>query len=125
MFIPKVFDTVIGTKPFDFYDINDSPKYEVFDLLNFFLYAPFGYLFLYFFDRWNIRGFSILIYIVLGSGIAVGFEWLGVKAHVFTFSGWRSSYSFLVYLIVQSVFVVFYLWMKRRFFQSESSEFNS
>lgn len=118
MFVPKLLDTIIGTKPFDFYDINDSPKYEIFDLLTWFTYIPFGYFFLYFYDKWHVTGFMILIYVVTWSGLAVGIEWLALKMDVFTFLKWQSIYSLPMYLVVQCSYILFFLQIKRFFFKT-------
>lgn len=45
MVTPIILDTMIATKPFDFYNFNDTSKFEVFDFLLWFFYAPFSYFF--------------------------------------------------------------------------------
>ncbi|MCM3601026.1 hypothetical protein M3175_09810 [Robertmurraya korlensis] len=122
MVIPIILDTMIATKPFDFYDINDTSKFELFDFLLWFFYAPFGYFFLYGFDKWNLRSFGLLIYIIVSSMLAVGFEFITIKAHIFTFDGWHLFYSFPIYLVVQSAYIAFYLWIKTLFHQTKLSD---
>ncbi|MFC4802031.1 hypothetical protein ACFPA1_22185 [Neobacillus sp. GCM10023253] len=124
MVIPIILDTMISTKPFDFYKINDSPKFEIFDLLLWFFYAPFGYFFIYIFERWNLHGFSLFIYIIVSSMISIGFEYLTIKAHLFTYNGWLLSYSFPVYLIVQSTYIAFFLWIRNLFLLTKPSDLN-
>ncbi len=119
LYVPKVLDTMIGTQPFDLYDINDSPKYEVFDLISWFTFAPFGYLYLYVYDRLQLRGYSTLLYILFCSLIGTVVEGLSMLAGVYTYKGWQLAYSFPVYLIVQSSYLVLFLLCKR-WFWSES-----
>ncbi|MED4228603.1 hypothetical protein [Neobacillus cucumis] len=43
--IPTIIDhTIAAISPYDVYRINDSEKYEVFDIVLSGVYAPFGYL---------------------------------------------------------------------------------
>ncbi|MCD9024110.1 hypothetical protein [Cohnella silvisoli] len=101
-------DLILGTPPLDLYDINDTPKYSYADFLTWNLYPPFGYLFLYVYDRFRFREISVLFYIVFCALLAVGFEWLTVMAGIFKYKGWNLAHSFPTYLIVLASYVLFF-----------------
>ncbi|PYI53872.1 hypothetical protein [Paenibacillus flagellatus] len=113
--IPMYADFLIAPKPFDLYDVNDTGNYELFEILFYFVYAPFAYFFVYFFDRWNVRGLGIAGYVVVWSAFAVAFEALAARLHVFHYKGWTLGYSSLVYLVVQSLYLAFYYRIKRTY----------
>ncbi len=101
-------DLILGTPPLDLYDINDTPKYSMADFFTWNMYAPFGYLFLYVYDRFRIREISVLFYIVICAALAVGFEWLTVLAGIFHYKGWKLADSFPIYLLVLAMYVSFF-----------------
>ena len=49
-----VFDFTIGGGLLDFYKVNDSNKYELTDLMTYFLFATFSNFFIYFYEVLNI-----------------------------------------------------------------------
>ncbi len=53
--VAKFWDFTLGGGVFDFYDVNDSPHYDVFDFVSYFLYAPFSYFFIYFYEVFGIK----------------------------------------------------------------------
>lgn len=59
-----------------------------------------GYLLLYFYDKWNVRGISIFFYIMSWSIIAVLFEWITMNARIFNYTGWTLFYSYTVYEVL-------------------------
>ncbi|WP_462411585.1 hypothetical protein [Neobacillus sp. Marseille-QA0830] len=110
--VARFSDHLLSIPQSDLYDVMDGPKFELFDLFSYALYAPFGYLFVYFFERLNIKGLWIAVYIVICSFGGTGFEWIAKYFNVFTYKGWLISYSFTVYLIVQTFTVLFYKYIK-------------
>ncbi|NSL52405.1 hypothetical protein [Calidifontibacillus erzurumensis] len=111
--IARMADQILAKPMIDYYDIMDSDKYELFGFFTYFLYGPIAYLFVFFYEKFNIQGLSILFYIVGWSLISVIFEWITVWFGVFTFKEWIPLYSFPVYLFVQSLTLLFYLFLKR------------
>jgi hypothetical protein len=99
---------IVGSPPLDFYDFNDTPQFDLFDFLIWFTYPPFGYFFVYMYDKWKFQGVKTFFYIVVWTSFSVFFEWLTLKAHVFTYKGWKLEYSIPVYLIVLSIYIVFF-----------------
>lgn len=114
LYISHTADYLLGFPPYDLYDVNDSPKYEIFDFVLYSItYPPVTYLFLYLYDRWKWSGFRLIIYIMGCSILTTGMEWLADLAHVYAYKGWRLSYSFLVYIGVYTVNILLFRLAKR------------
>jgi hypothetical protein len=75
-------------------------------------YGAASYVFIYVYDKMNIRGWYTFVYVAAWALISAGAEYVAVLFHVFTYKTWNVAYSFLFYLVVQHVTVAFYLWMK-------------
>jgi hypothetical protein len=102
-------DFLICVPPYDLYDVNDSPKYEIFDfLLYYFSYPPVVYIMLHFYDRWKLKGTRLILYIVGFSLTTTGLEWLAKLAHVYKYKGWHLSYSFFVYIGISTLIILFF-----------------
>src|SRR3954447_10813861 len=50
-----LFDNTMGAAPYDHYDIMDGPAYTVMDVVVYFIYPPFSYLFLYLYKKYQIK----------------------------------------------------------------------
>ncbi|MFB5193326.1 hypothetical protein ACE198_00195 [Neobacillus sp. KR4-4] len=111
----QVIDHILAGTKFDLYDINDVEKYEWFDFIAWFLYPPFGYAFVYFYDKWSVKGVGVFWYIVSWAIISLGVEVLSFKLHVFTYKGWKFSYSFPIYLVTLCIYLLFFLFLKGTF----------
>ncbi|QCJ44240.1 hypothetical protein FAY30_21310 [Bacillus sp. S3] len=111
----QVLDHILAGLSFNLYDINDVETYEWFDLITWFLYPPFGYFFVYFFDKWSVRRTGVFWYIFLWVLIAIGEEALSLKFNIFTYIGWKLSYSIPVYFITLSIYLLFFLYIKGTF----------
>ncbi|MDF2962518.1 MAG: hypothetical protein K0S39_4253 [Paenibacillus sp.] len=105
-------DFHFGVPPLDFYDINDTQRYELFDLILFVLYSPFAYLFMYFFDKWRPRGLWINVYILAWSAGGTLYEGLAAYLHVYKYKEWKLGYSFFFYLAAQAICLLFYYIIK-------------
>ncbi|MGV3466071.1 MAG: hypothetical protein ACO1OT_12355 [Heyndrickxia sp.] len=102
-----LFDHSLSVEPVSFYDVNDKSTYQLFDFLSYLTYGPICYLFFYMYDRMKRK--SATIYILIWSLISVGIEWYAVHFGVFHYrNGYKIYYSFLIYLIVQSCWMVLY-----------------
>lgn len=107
-------DDVLALKPYDYYDWMDQDEFELFDVFTyFFLYPPMGYFFLYFYDRWKLRSWKLLFYILTWTTFSIGFEWVCVKSHVLTYKGWSLVYSIPVYLAVFGIELSFFHLVKK------------
>ncbi|MCT2537139.1 hypothetical protein NC661_05790 [Aquibacillus koreensis] len=105
---PQVMDHSMGVKPFNYYDLTDSNKYELFDVILYGAYPAFGYLFVYFLDYLNLKGKKLVLYFLSWALFSVVFELLLVKLHVYVYNGWKIYYSLPVYLVVLSLTFLLY-----------------
>ncbi|OZM58157.1 hypothetical protein CIB95_00845 [Lottiidibacillus patelloidae] len=109
VFVARVVDELLAGPKVDFYDVIDSGKYELFDIISYMMYAPFAYLLVYFFDKFQLRGLLLFFYIVAFSLFGWGFEWISEHFHLFTYNEWKFSYSLAVYLIIQPITLLFFI----------------
>ncbi|GEO25005.1 hypothetical protein AAC03nite_07900 [Alicyclobacillus acidoterrestris] len=103
-----VLDHSIMTPPLDMYDINDYKKYELMDVVTYFMYSPFALLSVYLYDKFHPKGFALVGYIIGWSALAEFFEWLATLFHVYTYTTWKLPYSFSVYLVATTLQMVFF-----------------
>ncbi|MDQ0860445.1 hypothetical protein [Bacillus sp. V2I10] len=108
-FIALTADHILDLPPYDIYDVNDSPEFEVWDFIYYSMYGFFGSFFLYLYQQWRIRGMITIVYIILWSMFSVFYEWVAVLVGIFDFSkGYKMEYSFPVYLFIQTFFIIFF-----------------
>ncbi|WP_248924174.1 hypothetical protein [Paenibacillus hamazuiensis] len=117
LFLARWADHIFGTNgAFDFYDTHDSPKMELADLCTYPMYAAFGYLFVYIYDRLGIRGrLQTSLFIVFCSLAGTGLEYAGLRVHMFTYKGWNLFFSFLFYMLALSLTIVYFHWIRREY----------
>ncbi|MET3698725.1 hypothetical protein SAMN05877753_10441 [Bacillus oleivorans] len=105
----SLFDFTIGGGLFDFYRVNDSNRYELSDLLTYFLFATFSYFFIYFYKVLNINKKYFILYILGWTLIGLTMEkvstWMGVTHYQ---HGYKMYFSVAVFLVVQTTTVVYY-----------------
>ncbi|KPV42535.1 hypothetical protein AN477_16980 [Alicyclobacillus ferrooxydans] len=107
------FDLTLGTIPRSFYDIGDSSTYQFVDFLSLLMYGPFSYLFFYLYDFLKLNLKLSPLYILSWTLLSLGTEWLGVQLGVFHYHyGYGLQISFVIYLIVHSLWVLFFYLMK-------------
>lgn len=101
VFLALLADITIGVKPNDFYFTIDHKKHELFDvILHFVTYPTLPYFVVNFYQQYKPKSFKLLFYIIFWAGVAIALEWISVKFHVFTYTGWKLYLSFIVYLVV-------------------------
>jgi hypothetical protein len=115
MAIARVVDHLLAGPSINFYDVLDSGKYELFDILCYVPYAPFAYIFVYLYDKWKIKGINTTLYILLFSLIGIGTEWLTTTPLIdfFKYHNWNIFYSLPIYLVVQPLTLMFYHFIKK------------
>ncbi|GAA0479829.1 hypothetical protein GCM10008986_00340 [Salinibacillus aidingensis] len=118
----RVLDHMMASPSLDLYDIMDKGNYELFDLVLYSFYAPFAYLYIYLFDKFNVKGIWTGLYILVWSLIAIGFERVNVYFGVFNYHGWKGAYSFPVYLAVQSFTLLFFLYIQHHYNHLKSTQ---
>lgn len=101
-------DHSISVKPVDYYDVNETSKYEFLDFLTYLMYGPFSYLFAYLLDRWSVKPSYAPLYVLGWSILSIGVEWVADRAGVFHYkNGYGLYYSFPIYLLMSSLYLVF------------------
>ena len=105
-------DFIVGTPPNDFYDVNESESHELLDIALYYLNIPYSYLYIYFFDKWRVRGLKIVYYVLICSVFASLYEALAVYFHVYTYKGWKLAYSFVFYQGIQSLYLLLFYVVK-------------
>ncbi|AFC30646.1 hypothetical protein PM3016_3835 [Paenibacillus mucilaginosus 3016] len=104
-----IFDHTIEIPPFDLYDLGDQTKFQLFDLFSYTMYAPFGYWYIYGYERLRMYEWMTIPYILFWAGLSLCFEWLGDYAGVFHYkNGYQLIYSLPVYLILLSIHLMMY-----------------
>ena len=107
--IGVVFDFTIGGGLIDFYTLNDSQRYELFDFLYYLLFAPFSYLFVYLYDALHINKKTFIVYIISWAFIGVGMQWVFTLLNIIEFQkGYRIPYSYAVFLTTQTITALYY-----------------
>lgn len=101
VFLALLADITIGVKPNDFYYTIDHNTHELFDvLLHFATYPTLSYFVVNFYQHFKPKGLKLLFYILFWAVVAIALEWISVKFHVFTYTGWKLYLSFFIYLVV-------------------------
>ncbi|TKC16731.1 hypothetical protein [Robertmurraya kyonggiensis] len=101
VFLALVADITISIKPYDFYYTIDHNTHELFDvLLHFFTYPTVPYFVVTFYQYNKPKGAKHLFYILFCAGVAIALEWISMKFHVFTYTGWKLYLSFITYVVV-------------------------
>ncbi|WP_166244856.1 hypothetical protein [Paenibacillus turpanensis] len=113
--LAKGADNTLGVKPLDLYDTNEIPKFDLTDMLTWAIYPAAGYLFIYLYHRLRLNGMSIAVFIVLCSLFGIAFEAVCVYFNVFHYKGWTLLYSFITYLIVQSLTLLLFEYLQRHY----------
>lgn len=102
--IGVLYDFTIGGGQTDFYRVNDLNNYEVTDVIYYLLFAPFGYFFFYFYERFRISKKTFILYVLVWALLGVAFQWLLTKAGILTMqNGYRLAHSFPIFLFTQTI----------------------
>ncbi|MFB4166074.1 hypothetical protein ACE1TI_20345 [Alteribacillus sp. JSM 102045] len=110
------FDFTIGGGLIDFYRLNDSQQYELFDFLYYLLFPPFSYLFIYFYESLEINRKTFIGYILAWALLGVGMQWIFINLDIIHFQNdYQLIYSFPVFLISQTVTGLYYEFVFSRF----------
>lgn len=101
-------DHSISVEPVDFYDVNESSRYELLDFLTYVMYGAFSYIFAYLHDHWKIKSSHDPLYVLGWSLLSTGTEWIAGQAGVFHYkNGYNLYYSFPIYLLLTSLYMLF------------------
>jgi len=109
-----LFDFTIGGGILDFYRQNDTNHYELFDVFYYSLFVPFGYFFMYFYDRLHINKRTFIYYITTWSLVAMAVQWVFTLLHVLTYQHhYKLIYSLPIFLVTQSATGIYYCFITR------------
>lgn len=109
VFIGLLMDHSIAKPPFDFYDVNDSSRYEFFDFLTYFMFGAYGYIYIYIYDHFKIKTSFAPIYVLAWSCISMIMELIADYMGVFHYkNGYNIYYSFPIYLLTLSLPIYLY-----------------
>ncbi|WP_244905493.1 hypothetical protein [Paenibacillus physcomitrellae] len=104
VFLALLADITISVKPYELYFTIDHKTHELFDvILHFATYPALPYFVVNFYQFNKPKGLKCFLYLILWAVLAITSEWISVKFHVFTYTGWKLYLSFLVYLVVFAV----------------------
>jgi len=109
----SVFDFTIGGGLLDYYKINDTNQYELMDLFTYFLFAPFGYFFIYGYELLRIRKRTMIFYIAGWAIVGMLVQWAAELAGATHYQhGYRLAYNLVAFLTTQSITGMFYAYMR-------------
>ncbi|PLS03075.1 hypothetical protein CVD27_16975 [Neobacillus cucumis] len=107
-----MFDFTLGGGFLDFYRENDTNHYELFDLVYYSLFAPFGYFFMYFYNVLRINKITFIFYITAWSIIGITFQWISTLLHILTYqNNYQLSYSYPIFLLIQTLTGIYYVFI--------------
>ncbi|MFD1737646.1 hypothetical protein ACFSCX_13950 [Bacillus salitolerans] len=108
-YLGMLLDHTISVEPFNFYDVNDTSNYSVFDFISYLAYGPSSFLFIYIYNRFQLKGFQILFYIVIWSLGGMCLEGIGHLLGAYHYlNGYKFLYSFPFYLSLKVFTICFY-----------------
>jgi hypothetical protein len=120
--ISTLFDFTIGGGLMDFYRVNDTNRYELTDLLVYFMFAPFGYFFIYFYEVWRVTKKTVVPYIAGWTMVGLLVQWVASWMRMTVYQhGYRLEYNAVVFLFVQSVTALGYMYVKKHHLAQETS----
>lgn len=106
-------DYFLLATPFELYYFGDNTTYELSGaLFHFFMYPIAAIYFLFFYDKWELKGVKTGVYILFWSIFAVFFEWITVKNNALTYTGWKLIYSIPTYPIASVLLIVLFRFTK-------------
>lgn len=107
------FDHVLSVIPVSFYDVNDNSKFELMDFVSYWMYGPVSYFFFFLYDALKVKIKFSPLYILGFASASTCLEWGTLKAGIFHYQhGYGLGVSFVIYLIVHSIWVGFFYLLK-------------
>jgi hypothetical protein len=108
-------DYFLLATPFKLYIFGDNPTYELSGaLFHFFMYPCASIIFLFIYDKFELYGKKTAWYILFWTGFALFFEWLSVKNHALTYTGWKLYYSIPFYPITSILLIMLFRFIKKK-----------
>ncbi|WP_010631206.1 hypothetical protein [Sporolactobacillus vineae] len=117
-----LFDQTLAKPPFNYYDVNDSGSFTIWDLLSYFMYTPFTYIYLSGLTVIRKTRLGVFAYVIgwaVFSILSEGAAWLAGVYHYN--KGYTLLQSFPVYLFVLSLTLLYYHYFVNQIAKSRSS----
>lgn len=110
----ETIDYFLVGSPFNLYYFSDNETYEPSALIvHFTQYSCSSLLFLYFYDKWKLRGMKLVAYILIWTVISVIYEWICLVNKVLTYTGWKLIYSIPTYPISSLLLIMVYHFIQK------------
>lgn len=108
-------DYAVAATPFHVYDCLDNETYEPMAAYShLFVYTPFSFIFLYYYDKWAIRGYKLVVYLAAWTVFSLFYEWLGLNFGFLNYSrGWKMIYSIPTYPTASLILLVIYRFVQK------------
>ncbi|MEQ2529280.1 hypothetical protein EKG37_07460 [Robertmurraya yapensis] len=114
VFFGFFFDHTLSVIPVSYYDLNDTSLFELTDFLSHVMYSSYSYFFFYLYDYLKVKARNSPLYILIWTFISVGIEKISAILGVYHYKhGYTIFYSFVIYLIVHSIWVALYYVIER------------
>ncbi|MCQ2009127.1 MAG: hypothetical protein ABF629_00270 [Sporolactobacillus sp.] len=108
-FISTFFDNTVCINPFNYYNVNDTPFTDFWDMLSFVMFGPFAYFFIYFYVVIRKNRTTYFFYITIWALISMIAEALAWHVGVYHYkNGYQLFFSLPIYLIVLTATMVYY-----------------
>ncbi|WP_442598434.1 hypothetical protein [Neobacillus sp. D3-1R] len=116
-------DYFLLATPFKMYYFSDNKTYELSGALyHLFMYPCASLLFLFGYDKWELYGKKTVVYILCWTGFSLFFEWLAVKNHALTYTGWKLFYSIPTYPIASILLLLVFHYSKKKLLDIQISK---
>ncbi|MEH7438762.1 hypothetical protein V7182_14925 [Neobacillus drentensis] len=108
-------DYFLLATPFRLYIYGDNPTYEASGALyHLFIYPCASLLFLFGYDKFQLYGKKTFWYILFWTGFSLLFEWITVKNHALTYTGWKLYYSIPFYPTTAVLLIILFRFTKKK-----------
>ena len=108
-------DYFLLATPFRLYIYGDNPTYEASGALyHLFIYPCASLLFLFGYDKFQLYGKKTVWYILFWTGFSLLFEWITVKNHALTYTGWKLYYSIPFYPVTAILLILLFRFTKKK-----------
>jgi len=115
IFYVATIDYFFLATPFKLYIYGDNSSYELSGaLFHLFIYPCASILFLYGYDKWELYKQKFVWYILFWTGFSIFFEWLSLKNHALTYTGWKLYYSIPFYPVTCVLLIILFRYTKRK-----------
>jgi hypothetical protein len=108
-------DYFLLATPFKLYIYGDNPSYEASGaLFHLFMYPCASLLFLFGYDKFELYGKKTVWYILFWTVFALSYEWISVKNHALTYTGWKLYYSIPFYPVTAVLLIILFRITKKK-----------